>query len=108
MTAGEDVAFEPALNSVFAENFHHTATECEIATILIFVKVVPKPNFLSNVVNRVEFVGLGFIGSEESELVLVVLDNFAKEGSKVGHAATLGASRFVLDVKGKVSEIGKL
>src|SRR5215469_290496 len=108
MAAGEDIAFKPALNSVFAEDFHHTTCESEIATILIFFKVVRKPNFLSNVVNRVVFVRLSFIGSEESELILIVFHNFTKVDSKVVHTATLGESRFVLDINGKVSEIGKL
>ena len=90
MPAGENITLEPAFTGVLAEHFHHTAIECQVSSIFIFLEVFAQPYFLASFVNLTELVGLGLIGAEDPEVFHVLRNNVSEEGCHVTHARKVG------------------
>ena len=65
VAAGEQIAFEPALAHVLAENFHHAAVGGEI---FVDGKRCGFPGFAGDFVEGFEAVGSGFVGAEDAEI----------------------------------------
>ena len=65
---GEQIAFEPALAHVFAENFHDAAV---VRKMLVGRKRRLHEDFVGGFVESVETIGGGFVGAEDAKILVV-------------------------------------
>jgi hypothetical protein len=107
VAAGENVAFEPALEGVLAEHFHDAAEKVELAAIGVFRLVLSEPGFFGRGVNGGEAIGGGLIRAKDAEGIHIATHNFGKKmGKDVGGWSVLSAGRFY--VEGEAAKIGKV
>jgi len=103
VTSGEEIAFEPALAEMFAENFHHAAIGRKI---FIGVQELFHECLGRDFVDGFEAVGSGFVGSENPEVFVgeVGLHDIAKKFSEDAGCFRIGRS-WLGDFDGIVAEI---
>ena len=107
MATGENVAFEPTFEGVFAEHFHDAACDVEFATIGIFWLEFGEPGFLGGGVDGGESVGGSFVGTKDAEGMHIAAHNFGEEVAEdVGGRSVGGAGR--LHVEGVIAEVGEV
>jgi hypothetical protein len=67
MAAGEHVPFEPSFERVFAQHFHDTTGDIEFAPIGIVRLELGKPGFFGRLINPLEPIRRGFIGTKNTK-----------------------------------------
>ena len=72
MPSREQVAFEPAFESMLRQHFHDPAVRAEVAAAAVLGRQPIQPEFAGFLVDRIEFVGGRFIWAEQAEIVRVV------------------------------------
>lgn len=105
VAAGEKVAFQPPLDSVFTEDLHDPTGRGEMAAVLVLVEAICHPDFVGDAVHVAQLVGLGLIRPEESEVLGVSLDDLRHVFGEDFHAARVVYAR-ALRVVAEVSEVG--
>ena len=73
---GQQIAFQPALAQVLGEHLHHPTGRCEV---FIVGHGLRKPHLVGRLVDRVQAVGGGLIGSHQTEPVAVPRDHVPQE-----------------------------
>ena len=103
MPSGEQVAFQPALTEMLAEDLHDPAIGSQV---LVNRKRFRQPGLAGDVVHRAEPVGRRLVGTHDPEVVRVLTNDVAQERAQhLGGFVKPCAGLFNLDRV--VSEIGQ-
>ena len=88
VTAGQQVAFQPALAQVFAQHLHHAPLRSQVVVALDGLR---RPLPLGDLEHGVEPVGVGFVRPEQAEgpRRLVALDHVAQEPAQLARVLRL-------------------
>src|SRR5436305_990471 len=78
-TAGQQVALQPALAEVLAEDFHHAPVGREV---LVGGQRVGVPGAVGGLEERAQAVRRRLVGAEDAEVVGVAADDVAQEGAE--------------------------
>jgi len=73
ISSGQQIAFEHAFHGVLTEHLDDSTVRRKFAAVLVFREVLGDPEFLGRLVDRLQFVGGGFVGAEHTEVVHVQL-----------------------------------
>ena len=88
VTAGQQVALEPALALMLGQHFHHAPLRCEV---IVAGDDLSVPGTVSNLKHRPQPVRGGLVGTEEAEPVRVAGDHVAQEETE--HTGRLAEGR---------------
>ena len=77
--AGQQIAFEPALQRVLAEHLHDPAVGRQLAAVGVLGEVLAQPGLLGHLVDRGQPVRGVLVGAEDAEVVRVVAHDVAQE-----------------------------
>ena len=86
--AGQQVALHPALEGVFAEHLHHAAVRGEQAAVAVFGQGLGQPGLMAGLVDCLEAVGRGLVGTEHPEVAHVLAHHVAQQLAQ--HKSVLG------------------
>ena len=79
VTTGEQVAFEPAFDGVFAEHLHHASVRSDLGSVGVFRKCLREPGLAAGLVDSVELVGGVLVRAEHAEGRHVTPHDLAEE-----------------------------
>ncbi len=79
VAAGEEVAFEPAFERVFAEHFHHAAVGSDVRAVGVFWLDFGEPRFQGGFVDVLQAIRRVLIGTEHAEAAHVVPHHVAQK-----------------------------
>ena len=82
MAAGEQIAFEPTLQSVLGKHLQDPPVARQLAAVSVLWKIVGQPQFLAHLVDRVEPVRAVFVGAEDPEVRWVLAHNVPQEAAQ--------------------------
>ena len=77
--AGEDVAFEPAFERVFAEHFHHAAIGGDVRAVGVLWLDLGKPRFQGGFIDILQAIRRILVGTEYSETTHVFPHHVAQK-----------------------------
>ena len=107
VTAGEDVALEPAFEGVLGEHLHDAAVGGHVGAVGVLGEVAVDPGLAMRTgVDAVEFVGGGLVGAEDAEVCHVAAHGVAEEGGEDFGGEGFGGAGF-FDGNGVVAEVGE-
>jgi hypothetical protein len=94
MTPAEKISFQPSLQGVLTQHFHHPAIRREIATVPIFRKGLGHPTFGARLINSIEFIRGRLIRPEDSEIIRILAQDFREEPAERFGVFHLEIARF--------------
>ena len=77
MPPGQQVTFQPALQSMLGKHFQHSTIGAKLTTVLVLGQVVSQPQLLAHFINGIKFVGGIFIWAEDPKVVPVQTHDIA-------------------------------
>src|SRR3974390_3108625 len=82
MPACQKVTFEHSFHGLFAEHLDNSPVSRQFTAVRVLWKVFGDPEFLADLINRVEFVRCILVGAEYAEAVQISFHHVAKEGAQ--------------------------
>ena len=79
ISPGQQVTFQHALHGVLAEHLDDAAVGRQFGAVLVFGEVFRNPEFLGGLVDCLQLVGSGFVGTEHAEVGHVQLHHISQE-----------------------------
>jgi hypothetical protein len=81
VSSGQDIALVPALQGVLGEHLEHASIRRELAAVGVLGLVVAEPEFLRDLVDRIELVRGVLVRAEHPEVVHVLCHDVAQQGA---------------------------
>src|SRR5262249_50824514 len=82
MSAGEKVAFMPALEGVLREHLKNSAVRRYLAAIEVFGEIVGQPQLLAHFVDCIELVRCVLVGSEDAKAIRILPHYIPKKSTE--------------------------